>query len=493
QEITFEINYNIFFHESQKFHKGHFYNFQNWYVTVLPYLDGMNYKYPLHKFIEPYLEYSDYSINLKIPEIFDIAASGDIGMSLEDGSKIFECTANGINNFSWFAFNSLSKHKKEISINGKEFDVIVFIKESKAGYVERYFEATEKYMQSLSEYVVYPFGSITIVDLPNVSNLESKSYSNLISLKSDLISPIRTQKIEYKLAALIAEQYFGNIVISNNMEESWLSKGLSAFVGEKLVSEHYGKLFSYFNIADYYPIYGLHFMSYAGIPMIYTIGEHVIPEGARYIDSYYKNLAFADLSIPTYKLPSYDAYKVSSIVKPLIALLTLERFVGGKKFNENLSNYFHRNLFQYPTRKDFLEIMGKDCSLGNKKFYNELFNSSKIFDYGISYIDEREDNKYDIMVERIGSGITPIKLSVNRELDTLQIIWDGKEKFKIFTINSNSVIISAEIDAESKNLLDLNFANNSYVVEEQYWGSVSYATRVFFWFQNALMLIGGKG
>lgn len=491
--VSFEINYTINFYKDKNFSDAHLYNFENWYVTISPYLNGDFYKYPLHKFIEPFLEYSDYNVEIKIPKEFDISTSGKVVKEISNNSVAYSCSAKKITRFNWFAFNELSKYSREINLGGKSVNISLFIKESKDGYVERYFDATEKYLNSLLEYALYPFESLAIVDLSNVNNVQSKSYPNLIGLESDLISPIKTQKLEYKLAYLITEQYFENILTSNYMSESWLSKGIAAYIAEKLVRTHFGELNSYFNVADYYPIYGLHFMSFAGIPLIYTIGEHDIPEGARYIDEYYNNLTFADLSIPTYQLPTFNAYKVSSIVKPQIALLTMEKYIGAEKLKNNLRKYFSNNLSRYKKSSDFTKIMSEDLSKENRELCFDLFSSDKIFDYAINYIEKRDGNKYDIMVERIGSGVTPVKLSVNRGLDTLQINWNGKEKYKIFTINSDSEIISAEIDTEKKNMLDLNFANNSYIVEEQYWGTISYATRVFFWFQNALMLIGGKG
>jgi hypothetical protein len=493
ESISIEINYDIIFLEDKKFSESNFYNFENWYITIAPYLSGQFEKYPLHKFIEPFLEYSDYNIKIKIPKEFKIATSGKVEEKLFGESVIYNCSAKGISRFNWFAFNELSKHSRKINLGDSSVDVSLFIKVSKDGYVERYFDASEKYLNTLQEYAQYPMEDLIIVDIPNINNLNNKSYPNLIANKSDLISPLKTQKLEYNLALQLTRQYFQNIVNSNYLEESWLSIGISAFVAEKLVREHFGEQHSYFNVADYYPIYGLSFMSIAGIPLIYTISEHVIPEGARYIQNYYSSLTFSDLSIPSYKLPSYDAFVISTIAKPQIALMTIEKFIGAEKLKSKLKKYFQSNLFKHTTSLDFQKIICNELSLENQKLYEQLFTSDKIFDYSISYIEKRDANKYDIMLERIGSGVTPIQLSIYRELDTLQINWDGKERYKIFTINSDTEIISAEIDAEKKNMLDLNFANNSYIVEEQYWGTISYSTRVFFWFQNALMLIGGKG
>ena len=493
ESLLIEISYKIFIPSGSRFSDSYFYNFENWYVTISPYFNGKFYSYPSHKFIEPFLEYSNFEVNIKTPSGVGIATSGNIEEEIVDSTIIFHCSASGINRFNWFAFNDLSKFARKKTINGNEIKITLFIQESKDGYVDRYFDTVEKYIKSLSELDLLPFNDLTIIDSPNITDLGNKSYSNLIALRSDLISPVKTQKLEYTLASQITNEYLGNILNSNYLEESWLPKGISAYLAEKLVRTHFGDLQSYFNIADYYPVSGLNFLSYAGIPLIYTISNQIIPEGARHLDEYYKNISYSDLSIPTYQLPDYTAYKVSTIMKPEISLLTLEKIIGEEKFNRNLQNYLKANVHEFSTGNEFLKVISSGGSSETIEFCNELFTSDKLFDYAINYIEKRDDNKYDIMVERIESGVTPIKLSIYREFDTLQINWDGKDKFKIFTINSDKKIISAEIDSEMNNMLDLNFANNSYIIEDQYWGSISYATRIFFWFQNALMLIGGKG
>jgi len=491
--VFIEIDYDIFLPVGNSFSNSYFVNFENWYASISPYFNGKFYSYHTHKFIEPYLEYSDFNLKITIPEGLEIATSGNVDRKKVGDKLEFSGNANGVKRFNWFAFNDLLKFKRKILLNDKEIGMTLFIQESKDAYVERYFNAIEKYLTTLLEYADYPFYNFTLIDIPNVDEIENKAYPNLIALHTDLISPINTQKLEYELAFLITKQYLENNLITNYLEEVWLTNGISAFLAEKLVRKNFGEPYAYFNVADNYPVDGLNFMSYAGIPLIYTISSQRIPEGARFLKSYYTNLKYSDLSIPTYKLPNSIAYKVSSIVKPQISLLTMEKIIGKEIFNNILIEYLKSNLHKNTNGKEFIEFLSKDCSLENKEFFQQLFNSGKVVDYAINYIEKREDNKYDIMVERIESGISPLKLSIYREFDTLQIHWNGKEKFKIFTIDSSQEIISAEIDSEMNNLLDLNFANNSYIVEDQYWGSISYATRVFFWFQNALMLIGGKG
>ncbi len=171
----------------------------------------------------------------------------------------------------------------------------------------------------------------------------------------------------------------------------------------------------------------------------------------------------------------------------------MQNIMGEENLKNKIVEYYNHNKFTSPMPADFRSIVLSDESQINSGVYDEIFSSDKAFDYAIKNITKRENNLYDVTVARIEEGVMPIQLNVYTENDTIKYFWSGKERYKIFTIKSETEILSAELDYSNKNILDLNFANNSYVIDSQYWGSISYATRVFFWFQNALMLIGGKG
>ena len=493
KKIFIEIKYDLYLPIDTDFNNTKLFGFENWYVTISPVLNGKSIHYPHHNYIEPFLEYSNFNVTLEIPNEFNVASSTNLEISRGHISSTYFGTAYNITRFNWFAFSELDKYTRTIEINNNEIEIVLYINPSKDDYNERYFDATSKYLSSLSEFLEYPHKQLTIVSLPNSSKLKNKSFPKLVSIHSALLSPIKSLEIEYQLAKLLSEQYFGYFVTSNCLEEAWLTKGVSAFLAEKILKDNYGDYYSNFTVGDYYPIYGLNFLTYAGIPIIYTISDHKIPEGARYIEEYYDNQTFSDLSIPNYKKPNYEAHFASSVVKPQLALLTLEKVLGPKDFKKRLMNYFYYYYSKYPNSNNFKKIFTDGISDANLEFYNELFETDKSFDYAIKYIKERDNNIYDIMLERVESGVSPIELNVYRENDTLKFNWDGKERFKVITLQSESIILSAEIDCLNENILDLNFANNSYVIAEQHWGSISYATRVFFWFQNALMLIGSKG
>jgi hypothetical protein len=202
---------------------------------------------------------------------------------------------------------------------------------------------------------------------------------------------------------------------------------------------------------------------------------------------------YCDCSIPSYYFPDYEVYKATSVVKPYLALLTLERYLGTEKIFDNLVRYYNRYKFQHPTSKQLLETITEGCNEQSEQVINDLFRTGKRFDYAIKYLQKVSNNKYEILVERRESGIAPIEINIYTDKDTIKLNWDGKTNFKRFVFYSQNKVIAANLDSKGKNILDLNFSNNSYVIENQYWGSFSLSMRIFFWIQNALMLLGGIG
>ena len=137
--------------------------------------------------------------------------------------------------------------------------------------------------------------------------------------------------------------------------------------------------------------------------------------------------------------------------------------------------------------------MKNGCDEKSESFINDLFKTGKRFDYAIKDIKEISENNYELLIERREEGIAPITIIIYTEQDTIKLSWNGKDNFKRFKFYSKSRVVSAELDPQKENLLDINYSNNSYVMETKYWGSLSFATRLFFWFQNALMIMGRIG
>lgn len=491
--LKFDFVFSIAVSSKQKWGKSLFLQFENWYPQIAVFSSNEFQAYPQHKYIKTFSEFSNFQVKLTIPSQYQVAAPRIIETIENNERRFIRCSINNITSFNWMIFNNYIEFSSEVSTISNNIDLKIFVQKGNENYINRYSETVEKYLNTLSKYFALPFTSLTIIEQPQNENLIEKSYPNILATNSKIISPIGSQNLEYKIASLLAEQYFGNIVASDNSSQAWISKGVSAYIAEKLVRNEYGELYSYFSLARYYPVRGLHFFSYSDIPLVYSIGDEIIPEGGRFIDEYYKNFIYSNCSFPSYKFPNYETFRVASVVKPQLALLTFERYLGSENLFANLSDYYNQYKYQHPTSNQFLEVLQKGCSKGSESFIHDLFKTGKRFDYAIKYIKEVSENNYELLAERREEGIAPIVIIIHTEKDTIKLAWDGTDDFKSFKFYSQNRVVSAELDPQRENLLDMNYSNNSYVIETKYWGSLSFATRLFFWFQNALMIMGSIG
>jgi len=468
-----------------------FFLFTGWYPKISVFRNGNWESHSDHPFIKPFSEFADCRIEINLPNIFKIAAPGIVEIRSEENQITYISKLNCINDFTWSASDNIITQSESGLGKNKNVKLNLFIQPENNRYSERYLDAMKSFIITMEKEVgSYPFHELTLVDLPRESNFIEESFPALITVKSELISPVEIQKPEYKIAALIAEQYFGNTVGSNPIYESWLSKGISAYFAEKIVTENYGNSLVTFRFAGDYPIMGINLLSYNEVPVIYSVAKIIKPVGTRFIEDYYKNITFSDIASPSFELPTYEVLRVASVIKPQIALLTLENLIGEEQIRKIFSAYFNEYKFKHPNSNQFINIIEKYSENDLDWFYANVLKSAQYFDYSIRYLKEVSENNYELFVERKGDGIVPVDIEVYTENDTILFSWNGEAKYQIFKFELKDEVVSAQIDPDNNNLLDINFANNSYIIENKYWGSLSLSVRTFFWFQNALMIFG---
>lgn len=340
-EDTLKIHFSFSAAENSdvKWGENIFLQFENWYPQIAVYSSGKFHAYSRHKYIKTFSEFSNYNVNFTIPDHYKIAAPGIDETIEKNGKRTYRCSISKVPSFDWILFNNYIESSFDIKTADQKILLNVFTQKGNDSYIQRYRQAVEKYLNDFSGKFNFPYKSLTIIELPQNEDLLEKSYPTILAVKPKILSPVGSQKLEYGVASLLAEQYLGNIVAPDNFQYAWISKGVSAYIAEKLVRKEYGELYSYFRLARYYPIRGLHFLSFSEIPLIYTLGDEVIPEGGRFINEYYKDIIYCDNSIPSFYFPNYEFYRTASMVKTQLALLTLERYLGSKKLFIKLAEY----------------------------------------------------------------------------------------------------------------------------------------------------------
>jgi hypothetical protein len=449
-----------------------------------------------HPYLNFYSDFGNYSVRIKVPSNYKVAASGSEKERItEKYFSTYLFTQDGVHDFAWMASDEIL-HRADTYYckHGTAIAIQAFVQPEHEKYIPRYFDAVKNCLRYFEDNIgTYPYENITLVDVPRTSASGGMEYPTLFTVSAELISPKESGWPEYLVAHEFSHQFFQGLLANNEVYEAWLDEGFASYAATKIMYAYYAPIFEEFKLASYIPIFGLNFLSYNEIPLIYTLVNVQIPQGSRSAVNYYKNLTIGTLADTSYKLPTRLSYVVNSYSKPELVLLTLENYLGAEKMKTLLKDYYENYKFKHPTARDFIETVKRGCREDMGWFFNEFYSAPKVFDYKITSVKKAGPDIYEVLAERMGDGFFKNEIALYTDKDTLYQMWDTNERWKIFKFKTSGRVVAAEIDPHRKNLLDINFANNSYTVENRYWASLSLVTRWFFWVQNALMILGSIG
>lgn len=449
-----------------------------------------------HPYLNFYSDFGNYHVKINLPKNYVVGSTGvTVSKHEETRTNIYEIEQSGVHDFAWFATDEILQRSDVYTrADGSQIQINAFVQPERKKYFHRYIQCVKNCLEYFEKHIgIYPYQNVTLVDVPRTSGSGGMEYPTLFTVSADLFSPQPTGNPEYLVAHEFSHQFFYGLLANNEVYEAWLDEGFTSYIATKIMYEYYPDIFVYFTIASYVPVFGLEFLSYNGIPIIYTLVDVQLPEGARSISTYYRNLTVGAIADTSYKLPSRLSYVVNSYSKPELVLLTLERYLGTKKMMEILKNYYENFKYKHPKAEDFIGIVQKNSGEDLKWFFDEFYSSAKVFDYRVSAVNKISEDEYEVVVERLHDGVFKNDIYLYTEKETLKDVWNGAERWKIFKFKTKDKVIAAEIDPQRKNLLDINFANNSYTLEPRTTASLSLTIRVFFWVQNALMILGSIG
>ncbi|MCX7874647.1 MAG: M1 family metallopeptidase [Melioribacteraceae bacterium] len=473
-----------------------FFFISQWFPKIGVFENGKWICSQYHPYLNFYSDFGNYSAKIKVPKNFVVASTGVTKEEKTEGnSKHYFITQNGVHDFAWLTTDEIIKREETYSRkDGSQIQILAYLQPERERYFERYFNAVKNSLTFFEENIgEYPYQTVSLIDVPRTSASGGMEYPTLFTVSAELFARKNTGQPEYLTVHEFSHQYFYGLLANNEVYEAWLDEGFTSYIATKIMFEYYQPILENFKVAQFVPIFGINFLSYRDIPIIYTLTDAVIPEGARAITNYYKNINLGTIADTSYKSPTRLSYVVNSYNKPELVLLTLERYLGKEKMFMILKKYFEDYKFKHPKADDFFNVVQQYSREDMNWFFDEFIKSSKTFDYRVTHLKKISNTEYEVLVERLGDGIFKTDVSLITDKNVLTKKWDGKEKWKIFTFNTLNNVLSAEVDLHRKNLLDINVANNSYTVEEKYVASLSLAARWFFWIQNALMILGSIG
>jgi hypothetical protein len=198
----------------------------------------------------------------------------------------------------------------------------------------------------------------------------------------------------------------------------------------------------------------------------------------------------------------------SLIGKMVLALGTLERWLGRPVLDEALAEFVRVSRGSPSTIADFervaSEVSGQDLSW----FFDQAFRSAAAFDYGVERLasEPQADGSYltTVVARRNGdatftgrSAARVGRFESGRGL-LLRITaadgaivtghWDGRDREKIFTVQTPSPAVSAELDPDRTILLDVRRTNNSVTRDPRgAAAAIRWGARYMNWVANAML------
>lgn len=470
------------------------YFFAQWFTKTGVFKNGYWFCQPFHSFAEFYSDFSDYELELTIPGNFRAGSSGKtLGKRSEGNNDIYIFSSHYVTDFSFFVHRNLHAFNERYKgSSGKTININYYLRDINRSNYHRVSYAVQKGIEFLEKNIgEYPFENLTLIDIPpgmgEVANME---YPGLFTFESTFFPSIGTRYPEKVIIHELVHQYFYAAVSSNETREAWLDEGITSYLTSKILNKVYGRQNSSFRVFNYYTIYGIEFLTLRGLPVIYTLTSVELPVFTSALIPYYRYARAGSLSQPSDQLFNAGAYFAISYNKTELLLATIENYLPGGKLMKILSDYYNAYKFRHATSDNLKNLLINSGSPEIEKLLKVFYETAAVCDYAVTGIEVKK-GAVNVFVQRVEDAVVPVTVALYTVKDTLYKKITPAERITRVIFNTDHRISGAEVDPGRKNLLDINFANNSFAYSYSAEGLIYITLRWFFWMQSLLIVSGG--
>ena len=435
---------------------GNFYFIAQWFPKVGVLQDAGWNCHQFHAGTEFFSDYGVYDVSLTVPRNWIVGATGIERERRDnlDETRRHRFVQEDVHDFAWTTSpDYIERTARFEHPTLPPVDMRLLLQPEHASQADRHFAATRTTLKYYGEwYGPYPYGHITIVDPAFQSGAGGMEYPTLFTAGTRWLAAARVIVPEGVTVHEAGHQFWYGIVGNNEFEDAWMDEGINTFSTARAIAQVYDPNY----LATRY---------FGGfVPWVFTdIVLSRETEGNRLAG--YRHDARSDVQAT----PSYQYFPATggSITynKTALWLNTMERWLGWPALQRILSTHFDRWKFRHPTPHDFFEVttevLGRDIGW----FFDQVYRSSDIFDYGIQELKSaREQDHYrtTVVARRYGEATFPVDVKVTFTTGEPALEhWDGKARWKLFTYERAAQAVSAEVDPNHVLLLDVNLTNNS--------------------------------
>lgn len=219
-------------------------------------------------------------------------------------------------------------------------------------------------------------------------------------------------------------------------------------------------------------------------------------------------------------IPAYRAHATASATpaaadersleaKTILALGTLERWVGKPVFDQLIAEFVRQSRSSRPTLADFARIAGEVSGQDLTWFFSETFDASRVFDYGVQQVTSDAGGsgvryRTTVVVRRFGdavfSGTSRPRVGLYQSGRGIEVLiefadgtarreyWDGRDRWTSFVYDSAEPVSRVSVDPQRTLLLDVTTTNNTWTRAPQAASaSTNWAGRWMTWLQDLLL------
>ncbi len=495
---------------------NNFFLVAQWFPKVGVFENGVWNCHQFHRNSEFFADFGVYDVAITLPKELTVGATGkqvdliDVDANLK--KVVFH--AEDVHDFAWTATPDFKVYSEQY----KNTQLQLYYLPWHAHQIDRHVESVKGALTFVEEWFgEYPYSTLSFLSPPvNAGGAGGMEYPTFFTCGTAAFLPAGLRFTEMVTIHECTHNYWYGMVASNEFEEPWLDEGINSYTEVKIMEKLFGKEAA--------------LVDFLGLK---------ISERAFQKTSYISQPSTDQIVKPAWKFAP-GAYGMQSYARPALVLLTLENLLGEERMKKVLHTYFQQWKFKHPRTQDFINVVNSVSGENWDWFFRQTLFSPEIVDYAITSLnyetikadqgygftlsidpdssqsdslkkldtlvtqksdsteskETREKKQYRsrVMVQRKGGVMIPVDVLIEFENGTKILEkWDGQAKWHRFEYNDSTYVVSAQVDPEQKLLIDININNNSYLLNPPGAGLNRIWSKLIFWVQNALMLVGTLG
>ena len=497
-----------------------------------------------HAHSEFYADFGVYNVNITAPKGYIVGATGLCYATVNnpDSTVTHRYHAEDVHDFAWTAspdFIVLNGESQNVKIRA-------LLQKDHASMGKRYLKAAEIAVAWFQDqYGDYPYPNLTVVDpRRGAGETGGMEYPTLITAWGAYGQPQGVRALEMVIMHEFGHNYWYHLVATNEFEEAWLDEGINTFSEMQILADTYGNTG---NMIDLYGIRisdpQLQRMGYIAEPGLDPVLQ---PAWKYYSGSDYSSMSYNKPGLMLLTLQNLVGRDtMNRILRTWFErwqfkhprsgdFIAVVNEVSGQNFDWFFDQALrttavldysvseisseeveeNRGFDFFPAESTAADSAAAESTpdsttdsttagstadsaavtLATAKLTADApaANAIEVDTASLRQKATPDSNEQDavklyystVKVRRLGEFIFPVELQmIFSDGDTLMQTWDGKARWKAFSVTRPARLVSAAIDAENKILLDVQLTNNSHTLERSSRGKAKLAARILFWTQ----------